>query len=83
VGKPWFGAKRYGVGLSPCSVEGWLALAVYVVAMAATASAVRALHLPTWCIGIGFLIETAGLLALAAVKSDGKPLHWRWGKGGS
>jgi hypothetical protein len=79
MGKPWFGVKRYGVGLAPCSVEGWLAVAAYVVAMAATAPIVNALHLPIWFIGIGFLIATAALLGLVAVKNDGKPWHWRWG----
>lgn len=37
MGAPRFGAKTYGVGVSPKSPAGWIALGAYVVALMASA----------------------------------------------
>jgi hypothetical protein len=79
VSRPWFAQKRYGIGLSPASPAGWFALALFVVAMAATGPVVGFLHLSVWFIAVGFAAEIAIMVLLIFAKSDGKPWHWRWG----
>jgi hypothetical protein len=79
LSRPWFAQKRYGMGLSPASPAGWIALALFVAAMALTGPIVELLHLPIWCIWIGFAAETAIIVCLIFTKSDGKPWRWRWG----
>lgn len=79
MSKPWFGVKKYGVGMSPASPAGWLALAVYVCAMIAVGPVVDALHGPVWAIFVCLGLLTAGLLLLVKLKGDGQPWKWRWG----
>jgi hypothetical protein len=79
VSRPWFAQKRYGVGLSPASPAGWIALALFVAAMAATAPIVELFRLPIWSIWIGFALEIAIMVWAIFAKSDGKPWRWRWG----
>jgi len=33
TGRPWFGPRRYGWGLTPVSWQGWLLTGAYVVAV--------------------------------------------------
>ena len=33
AGRPWFGPKRYGWGLTPISWQGWALTGAYVVAV--------------------------------------------------
>ena len=78
--KYWFKNKRYGYGWFPCSWEGWLMLAVYLVALAwifrdvdsASHSASDTL------IGmvVPFALLTAILLGICVMTGE-KP-EWRW-----
>lgn len=34
VGKPWFGRRRSGFGVSPTNGEGWACVGIYVLVMA-------------------------------------------------
>ncbi len=79
MSRPWFAQKRYGIGLSPASPAGWIALGLFVAAMAVTGPIVGFLHLPVWFIWIGFAGEIAAMLWVISAKSDGKP--WRWRNG--
>jgi len=79
MSKPWFGAKTYGIGFSPKSVEGWIAMLVYVVAVLAVTAVGKQWGVEPWMIVLAGSGLTLGLLALAVVKGDGQPLRWRWG----
>jgi hypothetical protein len=79
MSEPWFGPKAYGIGLSPKSRPGWAALAIYIVAMAATGPIVDSLDAPSWVIWAVFAALTTALLALVFIKSDRQPWRWRWG----
>ncbi len=79
MSKPWFGAKEYGLGISPKSPEGWAVMAIYVALIPTAGVLCRRLDAPSWAFSAVVLALTAGLLVLAAVKSDGLPLRWRWG----
>ena len=80
MSRSWFGVKRFGFGLSPSSVHGWMAMLAYVVTLAATPVLAVRLGAPGWIIPFAMAVETAALLALLVVKSDGKPLRSRWGE---
>lgn len=34
IGKPWFGPRRSGFGVSPTTGQGWACVGIYVLAMA-------------------------------------------------
>jgi hypothetical protein len=79
MGRPWFGAKRYGLGWSPSSPTGWAVVGAYVVAVIACPWLLAALHAPR---GLGLLLAlglTTGLIAVMSAKSDGRRWRWRWG----
>lgn len=75
--QPWFGVKRYGIGLGPRSPMGWATIAVYAVLMAAAHVPLTALHAPASASGIAAATLTAAFLVLIALKSDGRPWRWR------
>lgn len=77
--KPWFGAKAYGIGIGPKGLPGWLTMLVYVAAMVGVATSGEWLHPPLWIVAALFFACTAGLVAVIALTSDGKPWRWRWG----
>lgn len=79
MSKPWFGAKTYGIGFSPKSLEGWIATLAYVVVVLAGAAVGRRWGAEPWMVGLGGLGLTIALLALAVIKGDGQPMRWRWG----
>ncbi|MET3667991.1 hypothetical protein [Caulobacter sp. 1776] len=79
MGKPWFGAKAYGIGIAPKSVEGWIATLVYVVAVLGATAIGRRLNAEPWMIGLAGLILTIALLALSVIKGDHQSWRWRWG----
>lgn len=57
--KPWFGPKRFGVGISPVSWEGWICMLCFTLLLAALPtifqmhklwlSAVAACAVPAFC----------------------------------
>jgi hypothetical protein len=75
--QPWFGVKRYGIGVGPRSPAGWAAIAVYAVLMLACPWLLGALHAPR---GAGLLLALAltfGLIGLMSATSDGRTWRWR------
>ena len=82
MGKPWFRPKRYGYGAGlPCSWEGWLVLAGFLIAMPGSHLLLRALLPPlvaliAW-IGVSIVL-IVGLIFIARAKTDG---GWRWRNG--
>ncbi len=79
-GKPWFGQKRYGMGLGPASWQGWLTLLAYIIVMGWTveqAQAVLGGGARTVWILLG--VETLVLLVIIFLKGDRRPWRWRWG----
>lgn len=77
MSKPWFRAKRYGVGAGlPCSWEGWLVTAAFFAVVIVTG--VLAEQHPGLRIAT-ILIAFAAFCAVARLKSDA-PWKWRWGR---
>lgn len=79
VGRPWFGPRRYGYGVSPVTWEGWLATGVYAVALGGLP--LWAGHPPSPRVVSGAIFAgTALLFGLIWLKLDrSQPLRWRWG----
>ena len=79
MGEPWFGVKRYGLGIGPRSPAGWIATGVFAVVLVAVTNSVALLHGPPMlALGMALLLGAA-FIALAIAKSDRKPWRWRWG----
>jgi hypothetical protein len=79
MGEPWFSVKTYGIGLSPKSPAGWIALAVYGAAVTAAPPVTAHFGAPRWVTGAAIAALTIGFLVLMFAKSDGRPWRWRWG----
>jgi hypothetical protein len=80
----WFKAKRYGWGWTPATLEGWLVLALFVVALGATvvwflhrvrAGAPQSDAMPWFLAAVA--LEVAALVAIAWL--TGERPRWRWG----
>lgn len=69
--KPWFAAKRYGYGSGwPIAWQGWLVVAVYVVAVTSASLALSPL------LAVGTLIaSTIAMMIVCAKRTQG---GWRW-----
>ena len=80
MNRPWFGPKRYGMGLSPTTWQGWLATLIFIGLIALAAAAMRGSgrHPTLWNV-FAFGGLTAAYIALAVWKSDRQPWRWRWG----
>lgn len=82
LGRPWFGPRRFGYGISPTTGAGWACVGVYALAMAMIPTLmgreVRGVHaLGTLAVLLGC---TAALFVVVWLKMDhSKPLRWRWG----
>lgn len=76
--EPWFGAKPYGIGIAPRNSAGWIAVAIYSLAMLAVGLVGQRLELSQLAIRIAMGVLTAAFLILAIVKSTHEPLRWRW-----
>lgn len=81
MGKPWFGAKRYGYGLSPISWEGW-AVTLFWVALMGVGGRMLPSRLGSGWTLAAMLALLVVYLAVVGLKSDGKPWRWRWGRHG-
>ena len=79
MGKPWFHPKRYGYGAGlPCSPEGWVVLALFLMVAAGAQPALALANRPD----AGAMVVGADVLALViicAVKTRGG-WRWRWGQ---
>lgn len=78
MGEPWFGTKRYGVGISPRRPAGWIATGLYALAMIAAGPIAIVFAAPNWVLWTAFALLTVGFLGLAFAKSDHQPWRWRW-----
>lgn len=79
AGKPWFGPRRFGYGVTPLTWEGWLATGVYILALGGLPLWIGHPPAPRVAAGAIFLV-TALLFGLIWLKLDRtQPLRWRWG----
>jgi hypothetical protein len=73
LGKAWFRQKRYGLGATPSTWEGWLVTLVFVCAVVGDPFVFGRI------IGIWIAaIFIAALLVIVWAKTDGD-WRWRWG----
>jgi hypothetical protein len=79
MGKPWFGAKTYGIGIAPKSPAGWIAVAVFAGAVMAIPPLAAHFAAPAWAPGLAIGALTIGFVILVLAKGDGRPWRWRWG----
>ena len=68
----WFGHRQFGLGLSPASWQGWLALIVYIVILALSMGQAPALFpkAPIAAALAAAAVETALFMALIWAKRD-------------
>jgi len=83
MAKIWFRNKRYGVGYSPASWQGWLATIVAVALVTLDTVFTPTLFQDRMAgqlaaFGVACLLLGAFIM-LCAARSDG-PMRWRWGK---
>ncbi len=72
--RPWFAAKRFGVGSGwPIAWQGWASLAVFLAAFFASLRYAPE-HLKMWLA----VILVVAFMVLTAVKTKGG-WRWRWG----
>lgn len=79
--KLWFRAKTYGYGWTPCSWQGWLVIALYVVLVLLTvriADASSHSASDMLLVTVPLFILYTFLLILISWKKGEKP-RWRWG----
>ncbi len=80
--KLWFKRKRYGWGWTPCSWEGWLVLAAYLILMIDTFKNINAVQHSGSDTFINFsprfIILTLALIFICYKKGE-KP-KWSWGE---
>lgn len=78
---PWFRVKTYGYGAGlPCSWQGWAAIAIYALVLAAAISLITSYansHPAACAAAIG--VPTALLIFVVWWKSNA-PWRWRWGE---
>lgn len=79
--KLWFRAKTYGWGWYPCSWQGWVLIALYIIQITSISLVVEELFQSTKGIVIFFLIVITSItnLLFISYKAGEKP-RWRWGK---
>lgn len=80
--KLWFRAKTYGYGWTPCSWEGWLVIAVYLVLVIGTLKLVEQLSSSpsdTLIFALPLFFLYTLVLIIISYKKGEKP-GWRWGR---
>ena len=83
IGRPWFGPRRFGYGVTPITGQGWACVGLYVLAMAVTPTLMGRDLRGAEALGtLGVLLGcTVLLLVVVLLKMDrSKPLRWRWGE---
>ena len=78
----WFRAKRYGWGWTPCTWQGWAALAVWAIAFTALVVGCAAAASASNGVLFGVLVALAIAATLALVWvgwRTGEPPRFRWG----
>ena len=76
--KLWFRAKRYGLGWTPCTWQGWAAMLAFVLLLIGGTFALRRHGQGTAAV-IAYALVLAVLLT-AVCWRKGEPLRWRWGE---
>lgn len=81
--KLWFKAKRYGYGWYPCTWEGWLATAIFIILLAVGEIVyINRLKagpsMPATVLFIVFALSLTSLLIWISYKKGEKP-GWHWG----
>ncbi|MEK6915437.1 MAG: hypothetical protein AABW89_02760 [Nanoarchaeota archaeon] len=78
----WFKAKRYGYGWYPCTWQGCLILAVYVllVLLVFVATDIRSNSVSDTLIGIFVPFVILSLVLIFICYKTGEKPRWRWGK---
>ena len=71
--KLWFRRKCFGWGWTPCSWEGWLVLAIWVVLFYVSANLID--H--EWLKNVVIMVILTGILLLICLKKGEKP-KWQW-----
>lgn len=79
MGRPWFGARQYGIGWSPKTWEGWISSALFCGLFVANSVLGRVYGAPYWVTELVGGAILFGFIALVALKNDGKPVKWQWG----
>ncbi|QIK97040.1 hypothetical protein G7076_11965 [Sphingomonas sp. HDW15A] len=75
--KPWFRAKRYGIGAGcPITWQGWAILGLHIALILGIVAALRDRPLGLL---ISLLIATIAPLPIYAARTEGG-WKWRWGK---
>ncbi len=75
----WFKPRRYGIGATPTSWEGWAITAAYVVAVVALAAWFQAhAHAHVWIL-LAVLAWLTGVLIFVSWKRTKGGWRWRWG----
>lgn len=83
IGRPWFGPRRFGYGVTPITGQGWAFVGLYVLAMAVTPTLMGRDLRGAEALGtLGVLLGcTVLLLVVVWLKIDrSKSLRWRWGE---
>lgn len=79
--KPWFAAKRYGVGSGmPVAWQGWVTILAFVGALVAVSTIPAFFHsiIAVFLEIVIILLVLAVFLLVCAAKTDGG-WKWRWG----
>jgi len=77
--KPWFRAKRYGIGAGfPTAWQGWFLLALHLAVIAGIVAGLR--ERPQAMV-IAILAAAVVPLPIYAARTEGG-WKWRWGQGG-
>lgn len=81
--KLWFRAKRYGYGWYPCTWEGWLSVAIFIVLLTIgellfISKLKQSPSLVVTTIFIVYILSITTTLLYVSYKK-GEPAKWRWG----
>jgi len=74
--KLWFKAKSFGWGWTPCSIEGWLVVILFIIGLIAISLFLKESNVAEYVLWLFSLIT---LLIIICYKKGEKP-HWNWGK---
>lgn len=70
----WFRRRRYGYGWTPCTWQGWLSLAVFLIVVIGGVS--------VWHSTVGSIVTVAvaGVVFIGLCIVKGERPGWRWGR---
>lgn len=81
MSKYWFKAKKYGWGWTPATIEGWICIGVYLIAITAysfVAEYIAKNDVEFTLLFSGGIIILSTILVFISYKKGEKP-GWRWG----